>query len=206
MFMDLAGRPVLVVGGGAVALRKVRSLLICGADIRLVAPQIHPEIEALAAARADRTLQLRRRPFQEADLENVWLVFAATDNREQNHRLFRLCNEKHLPVNCVDDPAHCSFLVPAVMTRGDLSIAVGTGGQSPSLARRLCRDLETQLPAQADRILADLAGLRDEIKQNPQLDFPQRERIWREILSEPLLGNPDGWDHLAEKVRKWKSA
>lgn len=139
MFMKLAGRPCLVVGGGALGLARTESLLRCGAKVVVVAPEANPRMMSLA--RRGRLRWVRRR-FTSTDVRDAFLVVAATDSAEINHSVFAACRKWEVPCNVVDDPQHCDFYYPAVVRRGLLQIAVSTGGTSPMLAHRLRQELE----------------------------------------------------------------
>ena len=138
VFLDLRGREVLVAGGGKVALRKVKGLVEAGAIVTVVAPALEPEFETMPVT-------LRRRRFRGGDLKSQALVFAATDDRRVNQSIGRAAAAKAIPCNVADAPAECSFLVPARVRRGDLQIAVSTGGTSPRLAKSLRMRLESML-------------------------------------------------------------
>ena len=138
VFLDLRGRPVLVVGGGKVALRKARGLVEAGARLTVVAPECRPEFERLP-------VRLARRRFRASDLEGAFLAFTATDDRAVNARVAREARRRGIPVNVADSRDECDFLVPARVRRGHLQIAVSTGGERPRLAADLRRRLESVL-------------------------------------------------------------
>jgi len=139
--LNLSGRLVLVAGGGAVARRKVESLLEAGALVRLVSPDLIPELESLATRDG---VEWRQKRFAPEDLAECHLAIAATDDNTVNQAVFKAAEEAGVFCNVVDQPALCSFTVPAVVRRGDLVIAVSTGGASPLLARRIKEDLANQ--------------------------------------------------------------
>jgi precorrin-2 dehydrogenase/sirohydrochlorin ferrochelatase len=128
--LDLAGRSVLVVGGGRVALEKVQGLLDCGAAVTVVAPQIAPELERLP-------VDLVRRSYRADDLGGRFLVVAATATPSLNRRVYRDAEARTLLCNVVDVPELCSFILPAVHRQGPIAVAISTGGASPALAQRL---------------------------------------------------------------------
>ena len=135
VFLDLKDRPVLVVGAGKVALRKTRGLLESGARVTVVAPEWESEFEELP-------LRLVRRRFRASDLTNIFLVFAATDDRLTNHRIGIAAKGKGLFANIADSAEECGFVVPARVNRGDVQIAISTGGENPRLSAELRRKLE----------------------------------------------------------------
>jgi precorrin-2 dehydrogenase / sirohydrochlorin ferrochelatase len=135
VFLDLKDRPVLVVGAGKVALRKTRGLLEAGARITVVAPDCEPEFEELP-------VRLVRRRFRASDLAGALLVFAATDDRLTNHRIAIAAKGRGQFANIADSAEECGFLVPARLHRGDVQIAISTGGESPRLTAELRKKLE----------------------------------------------------------------
>src|ERR1019366_3453580 len=143
VFFNLAGLRVLVVGGGDVALRKVSLLVRTGAVITVVAPRIAPELTERGAA---GTIKLVFREFVPEDLDGVRLVIVATSRRAVNRFIAKLCDARAIPVNVVDDREASRFIVPAIVDRDPIMVAVSTGGTSPVLARRLRERLEASLP------------------------------------------------------------
>ncbi len=135
VFLDLKDRPVLMVGAGKVALRKTRGLLEAGARITVVAPDCEPEFEELP-------VRLVRRRFRASDLAGALLVFAATDDRLTNHRIAIAAKGRGQFANIADSAEECGFLVPARLHRGDVQIAISTGGESPRLTAELRKKLE----------------------------------------------------------------
>lgn len=138
-FLDLRGRRCLVVGGGEIGERKARALLQCGAQVIVVSPVLTRGLAALAAA--GRVVE-RRRTFRRADLRGCALAIAATGEPEVDDAIAALARRMRVLVNVVDRPAQCDFIFPSVLQRGELQIAVSTGGRSPSLAREIRRRLE----------------------------------------------------------------
>src|SRR6266540_834636 len=139
ILVDLAARPVVVVGGGAVAERRALGLLAAGADLRVVSPRVGEGIDALAA-RGELTVE--RRPYRTGDLAGAVLAVAATDDPEVNRRVAADGRAAGVPVNRVDHPDGGDVTVPAVLRRGDLTVAVATSGRTPGLAGALRRRLE----------------------------------------------------------------
>src|SRR5687768_9123319 len=126
IFLNLKDRPVLVAGAGKVGLRKVRGLVEAGAQVTVVAPEIHPDFESLP-------VRLLRRRFRPSDLNGVALVFAATNDRGTNRRIGVAAKRLGLLTNVADAPSECDFIVPARVSKGSLQIAVSTGATSPRL-------------------------------------------------------------------------
>lgn len=142
-FLDLRGRHCLVVGGGPVGERKVRDLLACGASVTLVSPTLTDGLSALVVA---GRLRRRARPFRDDDVRGCSLVLAATGLAAVDARVARAARRRRALVNVADRPRHCDFIVPSVLRRGQLQIAVSTGGRSPALARDIRARLEPLFP------------------------------------------------------------
>lgn len=160
IFLEVRGRLCLVVGGGAVAERKVRGLLEQGALVRVVSPTLTP---ALAAEAAAGHLVHRSRPFAPADLEGAFLAFAATDDPAVNAAVAAAAEAARIPVNVADDPSRSTFLVPSTLKRGDLAVAVSTGGASPALAKRLRAELEEKVGEEYAALARLLGEARREV-------------------------------------------
>lgn len=183
--LDLRGRPCLVVGGGRVAARKVRSLLDCGAAVTVIAPEVTEAIETALRAEGRRpkgaapALRVRRRAYQRGDVAGHWLAIAATGVRAVDRAVFEDGEAFRVFVNAADDPASCSLLLPAVLRRGPVSVAVSTSGSSPALARWL-RD---RLAAVAGVELAELARLLAELRGRLHAAGRSTEgAAWEELL------------------------
>ena len=138
IFLDLKDRAVLVAGAGKVALRKTRGLVEAGARVTVVAPEVLPDFATLP-------VRVHRRRFRASDLAGAVLVFAATDDRAVNRRIGVAASRRGVFANIADSAAECAFLVPARVRRGDVQIAISTGGRSPRLAAELRRKLDALL-------------------------------------------------------------
>lgn len=170
--LDLRGVPVLVVGAGPIASRKVAGLVTAGADVRVVAPDVAPELDRSTVA------EVRERPYEPADLEGVRLVVTATGDAEVDARVASDAAAVGLWVNAADQPADCSFILPAIARNGPLSIAVSTDGASPALARRL-RDragelLTDDVVALAVELAAERAAVRASGGSTEDVDWSGR--------------------------------
>jgi uroporphyrin-III C-methyltransferase/precorrin-2 dehydrogenase/sirohydrochlorin ferrochelatase len=173
VMLNLRDRPVLVVGGGEVALRKIEGLLAEGARITVVAPRTVPALDALAA-RGD--LELRRRPHRAGDAAGFSLVFAATDDRDVNARVFAEGREAGIWVNVSDDPEICSFHLPARVQRGALQLAIASDGGAPFVVRRLRQVLERRLGREWSEWMEAAMGFRHAVRalQLPRADAERR--------------------------------
>jgi uroporphyrin-III C-methyltransferase/precorrin-2 dehydrogenase/sirohydrochlorin ferrochelatase len=178
IFMKLEDRPCVVVGGGRVAIRKVTLLKRVGARVKLVSPLLCEDLRVLAD-RGD--IDHVAREFQDADIDDCALVIAATDDVEVNRAISGLAVASHIPVNVVNDPESGSFIMPSIIDRSPVQIAVSTGGSSPVLARLLRSRLESFIPAAYGRLAALVNDYRQRVKQrfeNPE----QRRYFWENIL------------------------
>ncbi len=182
-FLNIAGKLCVVVGGGAVAVRKVDALLDCGAVVRVVSPKLLPKLQALA-----RTGRLEHLPreYSEDVLAGAFLVIAAASPAEVNRRVAIHCAEKGIPVNVVDAPHLGSFIVPAKIARGPLTLAISTGGAAPALARRLCRQLEEVFDETYGVWLEELAAARARVLTEVA-DQKRRKAILTALSDEKLL-------------------
>ncbi|MGD8206749.1 MAG: siroheme synthase CysG [Thiohalocapsa sp.] len=178
IFVDLKQQPCLVVGGGPIALRKLENLLRAGALVRLVAPEL---VGDLAARIDDPAITWYQRRFEDADLEGVRLVIAATDDRAVNRRIAELARAAAILVNVADQPEHCSFIMPSVIDRSPVVVAVSTGSASPVLARQLRARLESLVPAGYGRLAELCARYRDRVKERFEKQRDRR-RFWDRVL------------------------
>jgi precorrin-2 dehydrogenase/sirohydrochlorin ferrochelatase len=193
MMVDLAGRRCLVVGGGRVAERKIARLLACGAEVVVVSPATTPKIAELAAGDA---IRLRRRTVRTADLSGAFLVFAATDDPEVNRTVADEVRRAGGLVNVADPPDAGTFLVPSVVRRGDLTIAISTGGGSPALAKRLRQRLEATVGPEYEAFLAALAELRALARQAIH-DPAERQALYRRAVDSELFDHAARGDRVA---------
>ena len=154
IFVDLGGRPCLVVGGGPVAERKVEGLLTAGAAVTVVSPVLTERLGRLAG---EGVLRHLAREFRADDLAGFALAFVATDDGALNETVAHEARAAGVWVNAADDPARCDFILPAVLRRGDLTVAISTGGASPALTRALREELDAYL-GQDYALLAELVG------------------------------------------------
>jgi uroporphyrin-III C-methyltransferase/precorrin-2 dehydrogenase/sirohydrochlorin ferrochelatase len=180
-FMVIRDRPCLVVGGGEIAARKAALLLQAGGQITVVAPEL---CAALRELRDKGRLIYRKGVFSPSDLEGCTLVIAATSDQAVNARISELCQARALPVNVVDQPQLCSFIMPAIIDRDPILIAVSTGGSSPVLARLIRGRLESLIPAAYGRLAALAARFREKV----QLHIPASRRrvFWEQVLQGPI--------------------
>ena len=188
IFLDLKARNVTVIGGGEVALRKVHDLIEAGAFVTVVAPQFHPEILRMSEER-DNPIIIRR-DYYPGDLEGAVLAFSATDSADINATVHREASERGIFINAVDDPEHCSFIIPSSFTRGDLTVAVSTGGASPAMAAKVRRVLERSLPDTIGETLEALKEARALLREHDAfrgLDPQKRGDVLKAIVASDRL-------------------
>jgi uroporphyrin-III C-methyltransferase/precorrin-2 dehydrogenase/sirohydrochlorin ferrochelatase len=181
VFFDLKGQPVLVVGAGEVALRKVTLLERCGAFITLVAPEVAAE---LAERAARGTLTLHQREFVPEDLDGARLVIVATSRRAVNRWIANLSEARGIPVNVVDDREASRFIGPAIIDRDSVTVAISTGGTSPVLARRLRERLEAFIPKRFGDLALWLRDLR-QTSMDKLRDTQERRRFFETLIDGP---------------------
>lgn len=172
----------VVVGGGEVALRKVRALLDSGAQVTVISPQLQPQLEEWRAA---GQLHHEARPYRSGDLQGAFLVIAATDRRDVNVSVAAEARERGLLCNIADDPADSTFHTLGSVMRGDVLLAVATGGDSPALAAHIRRKLEATFGPEYGVLARRLGALRREIGQT--LSPTARTQLWRTLASDEVL-------------------
>lgn len=178
-FLRLQDQPVLVIGAGEVALRKLRLLLRAGARPQVVAPQLHAEIQGWIDA---GSVQQRAASYSADQLAGARLVIAATDDAALNQRVAADAQALGLWVNVVDDPAHSSYITPAIVDRAPLLLAISSAGAAPVLARRLRERLEALLPARLGAVAEFMGRWRDQVRD--RIAAPARRRIWEAFLDQ----------------------
>jgi precorrin-2 dehydrogenase/sirohydrochlorin ferrochelatase len=174
--LDLVGRPCLVVGGGAIAERKIAGLVEAGARVTVVSPSLTPALLRLAT---EAPLRWRPREYAQGDAAGFTLVMVATDDRAVNAAVAAECRERGIWVNCADDPARCDFLLPSVLRRGAVTVAVSTGGQSPTMARLVREELDALLPRDVAALTDVVASVRSALSEDGVSVGAER---WRQAL------------------------
>ncbi len=181
IFVNLQNQACLVVGGGPVALRKIRLMHSAGANITVVAPEICPEI----SEEFGPSITHHRREFDEQDIGGYRLITAATNVPEVNQRVSELAQAKNIPVNVVDQPELCSFITPSIVDRSPVLIAISTGGDAPVLARMLRSKLEAFIPASYGALAATMGRYRDQLKKALP-EERDRRRFWERVVQGPI--------------------
>ena len=183
LFLNLAGEPVTVIGAGRVAQRKIRSLLAAGARVTAISPEATAPLRRLARSRKIRWLHRR---YRTGDLPGARLVIAATDDPALNRRVCAEAKRRRLLVNCVTPPEAGNFIVPAVLRKGRVVVAISTGGASPALARELRRKLEQFLDGRYASVANRMATIRKSV--SARATPARRKTVYRRTLKRLLKG------------------
>jgi precorrin-2 dehydrogenase/sirohydrochlorin ferrochelatase len=182
IFLNIQGRKCVVVGGGEVAERKARALAEQGASVTVISARV---CNGLAQLAEQGTIQISRRDFQSGDLEDALIAIAATDDPMVNMEVAREGRVRGVLTNVVDAPEHSDFIVPSLLRRGDISIAVSTGGKSPALARRIRTELEQSFASEYASLALLISEVRQELKRD---EIHVDGNAWQRSLDlEPLL-------------------
>jgi uroporphyrin-III C-methyltransferase/precorrin-2 dehydrogenase/sirohydrochlorin ferrochelatase len=182
VFFDINNKRCLVVGGGDVAARKVALMFRAGAQVTVVSPDL---CESLKNRLANKEIIYEARNFESSDLEACALIVAATDDHVVNKQVSDLAHSKCIPVNVVDQPDLCSFIVPSIIDRSPVQVAVSTGGASPVLARLLRARLETMIPSSYGRLAELMSEFRDKVKEKITTEG-KRRRFWEDVAQGPI--------------------
>jgi precorrin-2 dehydrogenase/sirohydrochlorin ferrochelatase len=180
-FLKLAGRRCLVVGAGRIAEDKIRSLLLAGGNVHVVAPKATPRVRAWARA---KNINLDLRSFRSDDLAGAFLVIAATSFAPLHKKIYSLARHRGILCNAVDDPDHCDFYYGAVLRRGELQIAISTGGYSPALAQRLRKQLARDFGPEYQAWLREIGKLRKQLFANKNLSAVRRKALLHRLASD----------------------
>jgi len=197
--LDISNRKCVVVGGGDVAERKVMRLLECGARVVLVGKTMTAQLRMM---RDEGTIEHVSDDYREKYIEGAFLVIGATDRDDVNDTIFRDSSGRGILVNVVDDPARCTFIVPAVFQREDLLVAVSTGGKSPALARRLRESMEKHYGPEYGALLDIMGDLRERILARGGPSTDNRE-LFESVLDSDILSciREGRWDRVREIIK-----
>ncbi|MBI5638681.1 MAG: bifunctional precorrin-2 dehydrogenase/sirohydrochlorin ferrochelatase [Nitrospinae bacterium] len=199
MMLDLLGKRCVVVGGGEVAARKAESLAECGAKVTVIAPAIDPSLKPLIDGGAVTHFP---RSYGAGDLQGAALAIASTDNEAVNRSVYADANALGIPVNVVDVPELCTFIVPAVVEQGDLTIAISTSGKSPAMAKRIRKEMEGHFGPEYGVMLRLLGEVR-QLAQAREKDIDRRMKLMTAIVNSDLLERLRGGARpAAEEVYK----
>ena len=183
VFLQLEGMTALVVGGGGVARRKVETLLAFGANVSIVSRELAPELKRLID---NGEIRFLGGEMEDRFFDDVSLVIAATDDAGLNHQVSEGARSRGLLVNAVDQPADCTFIVPSIVRKGDLMIAISTSGKSPALSKKIRKRLEAQFGDEYADFLSLMAGLRKGLL-TMGLPQPENSRMFHEIVESGII-------------------
>ncbi len=183
VYLQLQEQPCVVVGGGKIAQGKVEGLLSAHAHVTVISPTLTMRLQEMAE---QSQIVYISRTYQPGDLAGAFLVICATDQSAINHQVWEEASANRQLVNVVDDTPHCNFIAPAILRKGDLTIAISTGGKAPALAVRLKEQLQKEIGPEHERFL-ELAGqLREPLAQHIP-DFETRKSLWYELMDSDAL-------------------
>ncbi len=197
--LDINGRRCLIIGGGEVAARKIGPLVSCGAKVTVVSPKVVPVIEKLADG---GKIIWHDRAYRKGEIDDAFLVFAATDNREVQRAVLAEAAEKGILINSADDPAASSFHVPARVRRGNFLLTVSTGGGSPALAAKLRKELEAEYGKEYQQLVELLAHIRKIIVTDGQ-SCHSHKILFEKLLQLNILAQirEEDWPALQEELQ-----
>ena len=198
--VDLQDKKVVVVGGGTVAKRKIDALLQCGADVSIISRELKPGLRRLLE---EGKVKLIGQKLIKAYLKDAFLIIASTDDSALNLKVSAFAKKMGIPVNVVDQPADSDFIVPSVIRRGDLLIAVSTSGKSPALAKRIRERLSRQFGNEYRDFLIMMGRLRNEILLR-RLSQEENSRIFHQLVDSTILDSirRKDWKGIAIKLEK----
>lgn len=183
IFLDIKGKPCVVIGGGDVAERKVESLLESGAKVSVISPKLTPALKKLASK---KKIEYCPKPYEPGDLEGFFLAYSATNNTEVNRVVFREAKKQGILLNVVDVPELCNFIVPSVVSRGDLLIAISTSGKSPAMAKKIRQQLEKEFGREYAIFLEMMGRIREKVLTK-SAESGKNKEVFEKIINSPML-------------------
>lgn len=184
--LDIAGKKVVVVGAGEVASRKVKSLTACGADVTVVSPAFCRTLSRM------KGIKRLKRAYRKGDLKGAFIAISATDSDKVNQRVYQHAVDAGIPVNVVDQPALCTFTVPAVISKRDLLVTISTGGGSPALSRRIRKKIEEDVSRTFADHLALMKEMRPKVLDSP-LSPRERKRLFTRMAGREVHDVLEQW-------------
>jgi precorrin-2 dehydrogenase/sirohydrochlorin ferrochelatase len=182
--LDINNRNCLVVGGGGVGTRKVKTLLDCGARVTVVSLEVSPHLQDLAAS---GDIILAQRSYKSDDLSGMFLVIGATDDEKLNRQISSDADRRNMLCNIADRPEVCNFILPAIVHRDDLVITISTSGQSPAMAKKLRKTLENQFGKEYGMLLRLMGAIRQKLLQ--QTHEPEAHKpLFEQLINSDLIG------------------
>lgn len=195
--INIKNKNCLVVGAGNVALKKIQTLLSFGARVTVVAPEQADAVKKLANR---KKIKLKNRKFKSCDLKNVHLIIAATDDRALNKKIFSLAQKTNTPINVVDNPGLCTFIMPSIIKRGNLIISVSTSGKVPALSVNLRKEIEKLISPEFKNIISKLEKIRKKAKQSPD---SAGAAFWQDFFNFSVIkDSKNNFRELKEKIKK----
>ena len=182
-FLDIKGKHCVVIGGGNVAERKVLSLLDAGAKVLVISPKLTPALKRLAVK---KTIEYRHKTYEQGDLKGFFLAYSATNDPGTNKSVFNEAKKQGILLNVVDVPELCNFIVPSVVDRGDLSIAISTSGRSPAMAKKIRQQLEKEFGWEYAVFLEIMGKVRDKILTISS-ESDKNKKVFESIVNSPML-------------------
>lgn len=203
VFLDLKNKKSVVIGGGSVAERKVVTLLSCKADVSVISPDITPRLRELAKK---KKLTYIKKRYEDKDIKNAFLVVAATNNRDANKAVFAAAKKYKCLLNIVDKPDESNFIVPSLISRGDLTIAVSTGGKSPALAKQIRKELQQRYGKEYEIFIKAMGKAREQVLKNVPSEKARRQ-IFTKLAKSNIInllkkGNRKGFNMEIESILK----
>ena len=183
VYIQLHEQPCIVIGGGKIAEGKMEGLLAAGAKVTIVSPDLTSHLHKLVEQNQIAHIS---RAYQPGDLAGAFMVICATDQTEINHQVWQEASANGQLVNVVDDTPRCNFIAPAILRKGDLTIAISTGGKAPALAVRLKERLQDQIGSEYERFLELSGQLREPLARHVP-DFETRKALWYELVDSDAL-------------------
>ena len=202
IYVQLNEQPCVVIGGGKIAEGKVDGLLAANAKVKIISPELTPHLNDLV--KQDQ-IEYAARNYQVGDLSGAFMVICATDQTDINHQVWQEASANQQLVNVVDDTPRCNFIAPAILRKGDLNIAISTGGKAPALAVRLKERLQEEIGPQYERFLELSGQLREPLARYIP-DFETRKKLWYELVDSDILellsqdNEPAALDLISEVV------
>ena len=183
VFLDLTDKLSIIVGGGTIAEGKVTGLLEADAKVVVIAPEVTPVLRALAES---GKVAWEQRPYHDGDLEGAAIAISATDDPQVNHQVWDEANRRGILINVVDDVPYCNFIAPAIVRRGDITIAISTNGKMPALAAHMRREMDKSFGDEYLQLLEMTSPMRVELGAK-HLPYTTRQKLWRKLFDETEL-------------------
>ena len=202
IYVQLNEQLCIVIGGGKIAEGKVDGLLAANAKVKIISPELTPHLHDLVK---QNQIEYAARHYQVGDLTGAFMVICATDQTEINHQVWQEATANQQLVNVVDDTPRCNFIAPAILRKGDLNIAISTGGKAPALAVRLKQHLQEEIGPQYERFLELSGQLREPLARHIP-DFEARKKLWYKLVDSDILdllsqdNEPAALDLISEVV------